>query len=645
MSLETPTWDKISGGLGSTSNEFGGSWGNLISDYFNGVNIGLLDASKIPIIGTFTRYKFEKLGIFDVDQSHSIIFSADDIDTGSNRKIKFRRMITPFEEDYAVLEALPQPFLNKTIDADLNFISNIENADIKPAAAIATSKLAEGSVFAKTNFANVFTAAQTVNVNTTFPLTLFRPINTAGSSNVLAFDFNNDATPTPARKTFGHFNVINESPVSGVEEGRFRVSLIHAGTVVQMMDILNGTLILGISPAKLTLDPTGLTATRTFTFPNASGRVTIQEITNTFSIFQKIAYDATTHMILHRPVNTVGANHGILFDAMSGAGTPVEIPYAAIYNFIAANGSGVESGEISFQTRQAGSFAERMRIIGNTLRVGPAATGVILDPTGLTSVRTNTYPDVNIKLLGEANTASITNKVYDERLNTSLRYARKGRYVPSLEVGVLGEGALQGLVSYGTKATSNQNTAGKYDIWNTLAVTDAIAGVAKLDSFTCQRISNPIVRFAFLYAGSTTNRRVFKGLGSRRLITMNSNTAPLNTAEPGIFVGYIDGVDTQWQVYHNDASGACVKDTTGINIPAVGTNYIVEIQATDSTPNFIVTFYSVTSPGARGAVIGTPLTITADIPAQTTSLYLQDLVASKDGSVQANNIHYIEVGN
>ena len=141
MSSETPTWDTIIGDLGSTTTELGGSWGNMISNYYNGVNIALVDASKLPIIGTLTRYKFEKLGLFDVDQSHHIVISADDIDTGPTRKIRIRRMNTPFEEDFAVLEGMPQSILNKTIDSDLNAITNIVNADIKAAAGIQYSKL------------------------------------------------------------------------------------------------------------------------------------------------------------------------------------------------------------------------------------------------------------------------------------------------------------------------------------------------------------------------------------------------------------------------------------------------------------------------------------------------------------------------
>ncbi len=154
---EVPTWPKISGALGSTTTEFGASdWANLISDYFNGTNLALVDASKLPVIGSLTKFKFEKLGLYDVDGSHYLSFSVDDIDTGANRKVKFRRMNTPFEEDYAVLEGLSQAIINKTIDSDLNTITNIVNADIKAAAGIITTKLADSTNFVLTTRTNTF---------------------------------------------------------------------------------------------------------------------------------------------------------------------------------------------------------------------------------------------------------------------------------------------------------------------------------------------------------------------------------------------------------------------------------------------------------------------------------------------------------
>lgn len=50
-------------------------------------------------------------------------------------------MNSPFTDDYAVLEGMPQTIINKTIDADLNTIIDIANANIKTAAAISYSKL------------------------------------------------------------------------------------------------------------------------------------------------------------------------------------------------------------------------------------------------------------------------------------------------------------------------------------------------------------------------------------------------------------------------------------------------------------------------------------------------------------------------
>jgi hypoxanthine phosphoribosyltransferase len=153
-----PTWDKITSPLASTTTEFGGNWANLISDYYNGTNIALLDANKAPLIGTTTRYKFEKLSLLDVDASHSLVLSVDDIDTGPTRKIRIRRMNNPYEEDFAVLESMAQSLLNKIINADLNTITNIENADIKAAAAIATTKLADSANFILKTLDNDFGA-------------------------------------------------------------------------------------------------------------------------------------------------------------------------------------------------------------------------------------------------------------------------------------------------------------------------------------------------------------------------------------------------------------------------------------------------------------------------------------------------------
>lgn len=138
---EIPTWPKVTNPFGSTTTQLGAlDWANLISDYLNGENIGLIDPSKLPVIGSLTKYEYEKLALYDVDGSHYIIFTVEDIDTGANRKIRFRRMNTPFLEDYAVLEGMPQTLFNKTINHDqntlvinINALSDVDTTTSPPA--------------------------------------------------------------------------------------------------------------------------------------------------------------------------------------------------------------------------------------------------------------------------------------------------------------------------------------------------------------------------------------------------------------------------------------------------------------------------------------------------------------------------------
>jgi hypothetical protein len=430
-----------------------------------------------------------------------------------------------------------------------------------------------------------------------------------------------------------HPQIINNK-VFG-ENIEFTTLDIDSLTINDSLDMTNGSIINAvISGANNTLSniaTSSLVDSANFAMKNAA---------NTFTTTQKIQYNATVGLTMYHPTSTNLNGTGFAFNLQNS--TPAEITYAYIFGLINQNTANSEQGAIAFYTRNGASLAERMSLDHlSRLRVGINTAAIRFDPTGLTTIRDVTFPNENIKALGEASIQPITNKEIDNKLNTILRHSRYGRYSPSEETGGKGEGALSGLVGVGTRGTSTQNTAGKYDVWNTRAVIDDCAGVLKLDSFTCQRISNPLVRFAFLFE-SSANRRVFKGLGSKRLINTNSNTAPLNSGEAGIFFGHGVG-DSTWQIFHNDASGTCVKTNTGITIPAISTNYIVEIKANDSTPNFVVTFYSVVSPGIRSSILGTPITITTDIPAQTTSLYLQDLIVTTDGSIQSNKIHYDEV--
>lgn len=509
MSLEIPTWDKIIGGLGSTTTEIGGNWANLISDYYNGVDIGLLDPSKKPIIGTLTRYKFEKLGIFDVDQSHYIAFSADDIDTGSTRKIKFRRMNSPYEEDYAVLEGLTQPILNKDIDSDLNNITNIVNADIKVGAGITDNKLAQitdkaklhsnlvytdqantfattflqtfrqgqlaifdsddshkytittgniagnfnldipiitaNDTFALLGVSNIFTNYMTIRKDAVEPLHIYRPSNTGGNKHGIYFDAWDSAGAAKAYTALLSTISVN---TAGAENGLLEFQTRSSGILATRMALNNsGALYIG-SNLRLVLTQTGLTAERIFTFPDTAGQVVTQENANifgagvlqtfrasqfawfdsnsshrytvttgdlstnvninipamstndtfaflglgqTFTAAQKIQQAASAAFTVYRTSNTPGDGVGVLFNMQNASAA--EVLYASIYGVVSSNTAGSEDGTISFQTKKAGTLAEKMSLNKDGLLTFGDTNKLSFSTTALTQARTVAWPN------------------------------------------------------------------------------------------------------------------------------------------------------------------------------------------------------------------------------------------------------------
>lgn len=77
----------------------------------------------------------------DADTTKQVKFQASSVTAGQTR------VITVPDTDLTLLgTSATQTVTNKTIDADLNTISNIENADIKAGAAIDASKIADGSI-------------------------------------------------------------------------------------------------------------------------------------------------------------------------------------------------------------------------------------------------------------------------------------------------------------------------------------------------------------------------------------------------------------------------------------------------------------------------------------------------------------------
>jgi hypothetical protein len=135
---------------------------------------------------------------------------------------------------------------------------------------------------------------------------------------------------------------------------------------------------------------------------------------------------------------------------------------------------------------------------------------------------------------------------------------------------------------------------------------------------------------------------MFTGYGAQRLLTTNTDTAPLAATESGFLFGH-GAADTAFSIFHNDAAGDCQKTPTNINLPAIATNYILEIKADDAAGSFTATLYSVNTGAQRGAIVGTPVTINTEIPASLTPLYMQNLVMGSTTDQQFNEPYFIEV--
>ncbi|MDN5845390.1 MAG: hypothetical protein L0H53_03855 [Candidatus Nitrosocosmicus sp.] len=239
---------------------------------------------------------------------------------------------------------------------------------------------------------------------------------------------------------------------------------------------------------------------------------------------------------------------------------------------------------------------------------------------------------------------TITQKKIDIQANSFFRLSRYGNYTCTLQRGIDATGLLSGLVGLGNQLDSVSNNRGNYNIWQTLSGSNNdIAGVVKFDAPITKRFKNALFRFVFIFDNnSLSNRRIFKGFGPARLLDA-SDTVPVASNESCFLFGH-GGADTQFFVYHNDASGTCVKDSTSINLPLVATNYILELEANDTSvpKKFTWSLWDMDTTGDKGTLQGTG-DITTRIPAQTSDLYYHDIVESVMGTLINNKIYYNEV--
>lgn len=118
-----------------------GSVSNAEFQALNGVSGTLVDTTSVQTLSNKSLVDASTSIVDDGDATKILKFQVSGISTGTTRTLT-----VPDASDTVAVLATAQTLTNKTIDADQNTITNIENADIKSGAAIDAAKLADGSV-------------------------------------------------------------------------------------------------------------------------------------------------------------------------------------------------------------------------------------------------------------------------------------------------------------------------------------------------------------------------------------------------------------------------------------------------------------------------------------------------------------------
>jgi hypothetical protein len=157
----------------------------------------------------------------------------------------------------------------------------------------------------------------------------------------------------------------------------------------------------GSLPANIILSESGLTAVRTYTFPNINGLLAAQNFANVFTAApQKVSNNTEILITAYRPLNTISNNVSITLDLNNSSNA--EYVAGKLTAQATTNTAGAEVTNLFLYSRVAGALQANVGInnTGNLLCGGPNRR-ILLSETGLTTTRTFTFPDANTLLAGQ----------------------------------------------------------------------------------------------------------------------------------------------------------------------------------------------------------------------------------------------------
>jgi hypothetical protein len=484
-------WPNITAQHTTTSTQFGGDQGNKLSDYFNDIDLAVAwSSTDEPKINTITKIRTGKLKIGDASNNNWVTIT------------------------------------NGEQTADRNLAIPVLVGNDTMATLGVAQTFTDDQTISDTAFSDVFNIRNNAN-----------SVNDNVSLNLQLRDSANNAV------NYGRINAQISDPTNGSEDGRLRFYVRQADVLNEIMRLEdNGKLHCGGPNRRIAFDETGLTAIRTFTYPDADTKVAGLAIANLFTDAQTIKKDTNSgHLSLYRQINSIGTQWSLLFEANDSASN--QTTYASLTPEIADNTNGSEDGILRVNVMIAGGVTNTASWHEDGhYRCGGSNRRVDFAETGLTTVRSFKFPNADTTLIGTGTQSGATvdintNNTEQDMLNYS---------VPANSMGA------NGCVRFTISGYLLQNQA-----TGTTYIFRIKFGGTNMWEDTSASIAQSANKMAFRFTGEVFNKNATNANGASGFLTINEAAT---TATTGVGDIQDDEIQTNAPV---DSDGAdTTKDTT-----------------------------------------------------------------------------------